>query len=399
VAKGGPLSFILPALGGLAAIGTLGAALPAVIGGEAALGAGELGATAGLDLGGEAALGAGELGSDFIGGGLGGELASTGGLLGSDFAGGAGAAEALTAGGAAGGGLEAAGGIASGLGGLATAGEALSPLTTAGDAGLSATAGLPLDAAGTPVANIGLITDPSAAGVAAAGPGTPSLSGDVLSQMAQTGVEPTTGGGIDAVAGTATTPQVAVGGGGEAVDAAMAPVGGGGIGGAFDTVGETLGSPGFKGLTSLASLGLLGSQLLSPAQQYPEQKALNKQAAGYSALGSQLASPITTGALPSGARSWVDSATEAAKASARTGYAGAGLSGSTMEHQALGAIDERAAGQQFNIANDLLKSSLGYSTLGSNLTESSLKTSIAQDKDYREALYNFSKALAGTNVT
>jgi hypothetical protein len=370
--KGGPLSFILPAALGLGALATGGADLP-LLGGAEAAGVGSTVA--------EGAPGLAE------------------GLL----------AAAPTAGGEAlsVGATPLAAGVADTLGAAAPGG--VSGLETIAPAAAGAGAG-PLDA------GLGLL-----------GP----QSGETITSFPATleGGAPTglTTGAAGAAPVTASPLPVADAAG-QPLSEAVAPAtnnpsllswdgpsfdssgGGGGIlGGAKDVFSEV---GGLKGLTALASAGILGSELLKGPQAYPQQTQLAGQAAGYGqqggnllALGNNLASPIQTGALPPGANAAIDLSTAASKAGVASKFADLGLSGSTMEGQALATADQQAAAQKFGVAEGMLNSAnqifgdaARFSALGTDTTTNLLKTSMTEDQQYREALANFAKALGGTGA-
>jgi len=403
--KGGPLSFILPAALGLGALATGGADLPLLGGAEAA------------GIGSTVAEGAPGLAEGLLAAAptAGGEALSIGAT---PLA--AGVADTLGAA-APGGvsGLETIAPAAAGAGGAAGAlggGGLLGPQSGETIDLLSSTLGAPTDLTAGAAGAAPVTTSPLAVADAAGQP----LS-DAIGTIAQTGIDPTTGGTIDAIASGGGQPQVSLGPmtapgettGSQAIDAATAPgaAGGGGgiLGGAKDVFSEV---GGLKGLTALASAGILGSELLKGPQAYPQQTQLAGQAAGYGqqggnllALGNNLANPIQTGALPPGANAAIDLSTAASKAGVASKFADLGLSGSTMEGQALATADQQAAAQKFGVADQMLNSAnqifgdaARFSALGTDTTTNLLKTSMTEDEQYRAALANFAKALGGTGA-
>ena len=66
-----------------------------------------------------------------------------------------------------------------------------------------------------------------------------------------------------------------------------------------------------------------------------------------------LMAPLQTGILPPGAQQSVDAAKQAERGQIASTYARLGLSGSTMEGQALAAANRNAAAQSFGFANQL----------------------------------------------
>jgi hypothetical protein len=147
-------------------------------------------------------------------------------------------------------------------------------------------------------------------------------------------------------------------------------------------------------------------------QAYPQQTQLANQAAGYGqqsanllTLGNNLANPIQTGALPPGANAAIDLSTAANKAGIASHFADLGISGSTMEGQAIATADQQAAAQKFGVADQMLQSAnqvfgnaARFGALGTDTTTNLLKTSMTEDEQYRAALANFAKALAGTGA-
>jgi hypothetical protein len=370
--KGGPLSFILPAALGLGALATGGADLPLLGGAEAA------------GVGSTVAEGAPGLAEGLLAAAptAGGEALSVGAT---PLA--AGVADTLGAA-APGGvsGLESIAPAAAGAGGAAGAlegGGLLGPQSGETINLLSSTLG------GGP-------TDLTA-GAAGAAPVTasPLPVADAAGQPLSEAVAPATGDpSLSSVVGG---PDFSSGGGG------------GILGGAKDVFSEM---GGLKGLTALASAGILGSELLKGPQAYPQQTQLAGQAAGYGqqggnllALGNNLANPIQTGALPPGANAAIDLSTAASKAGVASKFADLGLSDSTMEGQALATADQQAAAQKFGVAEGMLSSAnqifgdaARFSALGTDTTTNLLKTSMTEDQQYREALANFAKALGGTGA-
>ncbi len=261
-------------------------------------------------------------------------------------------ASAVPAGGAAGAGASPAS-PAFGGGGVAPSGDLTGP------------AGLP---AGTPNVNFGL-TDQSV------GPGVIGGAGAIGTSLAA----PT--------AGAATLPQDFSGG----LDAASSglPVGG------TDTGGGGFLSKLTSNPAALIGAGGLGLAALRQNQPLPEQAQLNQIGAQEQATGNQLASYVNTGTLPPGAQESVNLATNAAKAQVRSTAAQLGLSGSTWEADRMGQIDQQAAAQSTQIATQLLQLGANYSQLSTGVFESLMKSTLAEDQQFQQALSSFASGLAG----
>lgn len=125
---------------------------------------------------------------------------------------------------------------------------------------------------------------------------------------------------------------------------------------------------------------------------------LESQANALSAQGSQLSSYLFNGTLPPGAQAAVNQATLAAKAKVRSSYAGLGLSGSSMEAEALANIDQQQAALTFNLADQLLGQGLNATGLSSSLYQSILQTSTQSQAQLQSSIANFAAALAGSNA-
>jgi hypothetical protein len=170
----------------------------------------------------------------------------------------------------------------------------------------------------------------------------------------------------------------------------------------FPAAGGTLGHIGssIMGLIEknpglLLSGGLLGMNLLKGNEQYPAEKQLNTLATNAGTQGQALAGYINSGTLPPGAHEAVTSATNAAKATMRSRFAQMGLSGSSMEAQALGDIDRQAAAQTFQMADRLLMEGANYSQLAGQLYNNILQSQVATDRELQQSLMTFAGGLGG----
>lgn len=160
----------------------------------------------------------------------------------------------------------------------------------------------------------------------------------------------------------------------------------------------------------LIGAGGLGYQALTQptvpkAAQAPAvtsaQLDLAKQAtAGATAL----EAPLTTGVLPPGAQSAINNATKAAKARVIGNYASRGMdvgkdaAGNYTNPslvQDLNAIDQQAAGQVFQYADQLYQQGLSQAQISEGLYNAILQNTTAQNDTMSKAISNFVTAAAG----
>lgn len=127
----------------------------------------------------------------------------------------------------------------------------------------------------------------------------------------------------------------------------------------------------------------------------PEAAALKKQAEMLASRGNELTSYLFSGQLPPGAKSSLDKATASAKAAIKSQFANLGISGSTMEVDALNQVDQNAASMMFNITNDMLRTGLQATGLSSQLYQALLGSETARDKDLQDSIANFALAAGG----
>jgi hypothetical protein len=170
----------------------------------------------------------------------------------------------------------------------------------------------------------------------------------------------------------------------------LAPPGGGGGDIGSSIMGLIQNNPG-----ALLSGGLLASQLFRGNEQYPAEKSLQTLATNTGTQGAALSGYINSGTLPPGAKQAVDQATNAAKATLRSRFAETGLSGSTMEAQALSEVDTRAAGQTFQMADQLLQQGADFTKISGTLYDELLKTQAGTDQEFQKALMTFAGGLGG----
>lgn len=148
--------------------------------------------------------------------------------------------------------------------------------------------------------------------------------------------------------------------------------------------------------TGLAGGGLLYNMYKS-SQVSPEEKALRDQAARADEQGRRMQQYLETGTLPPGLQASVDQATAGAKARIRSDYASKGLTGSSMERDALNAIDMNAKAQAGQLAVSLMNSGAQQSGMSSNIYNYLLRSSNQEDQATAQALAQFAASMVPQN--
>lgn len=383
---------IAPILGDIGITGALGSGLATGLAGAG------LGAAGGAALGAVTGTGAGRgaLTGGLTGGVLGGVAPAVSGALGGGEAATLGTDVALGAGaGALGGKLTGGsplsgaitGGVTGGVAGLTGVG---SPTSTEPTATVSPTSASATSPGGAGSVGVGATSEPVLGSI----PGGTPPGGAFMGALTDTtggvgsGVAPTTGGSSG---GPIASPGAA-GFTGANQDFSA----GGGTGSIVDNALSQLSA---NPLALLAGGGLLlESGLQKPASQLPEAQPLEASAARFGALGSNLTSFLGTGTLPPGAKTAVDAATQAEKANIRSSFGSMGLTGSTMEAEALSAADQHAAAETFNIGNQLLAEGGNFTNISDQLYQQILQETLQQDQAFQAALGNFAGGLAGVGM-
>jgi hypothetical protein len=189
-------------------------------------------------------------------------------------------------------------------------------------------------------------------------------------------------------------------------------------GGAADTTLQTYGAPGLSAAESQGSsvpgldyinsqLGsnITGKDLLKTGMPLAElgvsslmsgasgsEKNLRNEANTLNGQANTLESYLNTGTLPAAQQASLDSATQKAKAQLRNSYGQMGLSGSTMEAQALSNVDTKAQAQAYNIAAGLYKTGLSEAGMSNSIYEQLMKSEQQQDQALSSAI---SKVVSG----
>jgi len=147
---------------------------------------------------------------------------------------------------------------------------------------------------------------------------------------------------------------------------------------------------------TLGALGL-GASALTSQQQPKGYNQLSGEANQLASQGAQLQQSLN-GALPAGAQSALNQASNSAKARIRSQYAASGLSGSTMEAQALAGVDETVAAQGFQMADQLYQQGVQESGMAANLYQQIMNVNAQSNAALSSSIGNFSAALAGAGM-
>lgn len=276
--------------------------------------------------------------------------------------------------------------FASGTATPSAATGAAAPVT--GTAGLAAPAPAPATPAVAPGVGGGGAGAGALAGPAAGTPSTPLATTLGGASPAATGT-----GSVDSnffLPGT-SSPLAGADAIGPFSAASELPAAGGGLSGIGSTVGNWLmANPGI-------ALGgaLLGYEGLTANQPPPGLGQVEAQAKELTGLGNQALSAQSTGNIPGGAQAALDEAQSAAQAQVRSQYAALGLSGSTMESQALAQIPQQIAAQKWQIIQGLTQTGLNEMGMADTLDLSRMSALIQQDQQFQSAISSFAAALAG----
>jgi hypothetical protein len=144
----------------------------------------------------------------------------------------------------------------------------------------------------------------------------------------------------------------------------------------------------------LAGGGLLMS-MMQQGDTSKEMSALENAAAADESMARALDAPLFSGVLPPGAQAALDQSRANQQAQTRSVYASLGMSGSTGETEALGAVDQNVAAQQFAMENELFSQAAGYAGMASQNYMDILQQQRLQDEDFSNALSRFVMSLSG----
>lgn len=141
--------------------------------------------------------------------------------------------------------------------------------------------------------------------------------------------------------------------------------------------------------------GALGLDLLKGNQPLPGQTAVQNQATSEASAGATLEAYQQSGTLPAGLQQIVNSNTEAGISAVRANFANLGLSGSTMEAQAIAQVKQAASAQTAQIANQLFSQGVAMTGMANSEFNTLLETQLKQEQGLQTAIASFAGALGG----
>ena len=162
-------------------------------------------------------------------------------------------------------------------------------------------------------------------------------------------------------------------------------------------IGGILGDLGITKANALPAAVAAGGLLYdsSRSQNIPGEAQLQSKANQLASQGTQLQSYLQSGTLPTGVQSSIDQASQAAEAQVRSQYAEMGLSGSSMEAEALASVKQNTAAQGASIASSLLSQGVSESQIASQLYGDLLTFNQQQNTATGGAISSLAEALAG----
>lgn len=141
--------------------------------------------------------------------------------------------------------------------------------------------------------------------------------------------------------------------------------------------------------------GVLGLDLLKGNQPLPGQTQVQNQAASEASVGNTLSAYAQSGTLPAGLQDIVNQNTNAGIAKIRSDFAQLGLTGSTMEAEAINQVHQAAAAQTSQLANQLLSQGAQFTGLRNQEFNTLLQSQLSQEQALQNALGSFAGGLAG----
>lgn len=150
---------------------------------------------------------------------------------------------------------------------------------------------------------------------------------------------------------------------------------------------------------SLGGVAMMGVNMLMGDKAPPGLSELKNLASTTSQGALALESGALSGKLPGNLQAAVDLQTKAGEAAIRSRFASAGLSGSTMEGQALAGVRQQAAATAGQIATRLFQSGVDLSKLSASEWEAVLNAETAKDAAFNAALGRFAGGIAGARTS
>lgn len=148
----------------------------------------------------------------------------------------------------------------------------------------------------------------------------------------------------------------------------------------------------------LLGAGALGADLLMGNQPLPAQGQVQQAAADQASVGRTLSAYGESGTLPAGLQDVINMNTQAGEAALNSQFGQLGLANSTMAAQGQQQIREAAAGQQAQLANQLLQQGAQYTGMSNQELNTLLQTQMQQDQALTQAIGGFAGALAGSSL-
>ena len=148
----------------------------------------------------------------------------------------------------------------------------------------------------------------------------------------------------------------------------------------------------------LLGAGALGADLLLGNQPLPAEAQVQNASAEQASVGNTLSAFGLSGTLPSGLQDAINMNTNAGIAAVRSQYGQLGLTGSTMESQAIQQIKEAATAQQATLANQLLSQGAQWTGMSNQELNTLLQTQMAQDAALTQAIGTFAGGIAGSSL-
>jgi len=230
-----------------------------------------------------------------------------------------------------------------------------------------------LDAAPTPVAGGGVLTDPGTY----TGPQLTLPDGSVVANPNAVAVGPTPSGAPLGPGGVATTPSTGI----------------------LDTIGNAIGSPTGKLVGAGIAAAGLGMDLLK-GNSIPGLSNIQNLASSSAAQGQILQSYLETGTLPPAVQASINAATQDGITAIKAKYANMGVApGSSQEVQDIAVLQQQAVIQGATLADQLLAQGISETQLSGELYNSLVSANTALNTQTGQAISALAGALAGGGTT
>ena len=148
---------------------------------------------------------------------------------------------------------------------------------------------------------------------------------------------------------------------------------------------------------AVGALGM-GYNMIKGDQQPKGYNQLQSEAQQLASQGSQLQQEALNNSLPPAAQAQLNEASNAMKAQIRSTYAQMGLSGSSMEAQAMAGVDAKVAGEGYTMIQGLLQQGVQESNMAGNLYAQLMQVNSQQAAAQTAGIGNFAAALGGAGL-